>query len=420
MKITKAIGIGALSLFAANMALATNWEQDVPVGSNQWSNAASWSLGIPSVSNSAIIINTQANTYDIDVDSTVPATRLIQVGQEYSFTGAGELTINRSPAAHFENLMYNTTAGGTVTYNVPVTINTDTEFYAQMKHTASGITVFNDAFTLSSGSKLNADGGTFTFNGDLTLDGTFRLGATKIIIGGSGTTTMDADYMLTSSPGSELHLNRPGAYTPKPGTGYLRVEKSKVYFNAPEAVSAGTLVRMFELDPSAALVSGGDYDQDFGLLYCQSTVNNAIIDMQNTACMWTFADCSSLGWGAPGIGLSVVNVDVSNTVIRFKIDGGTGLTTTQIDRTKVNGVDITEADVTIIGGYLYITQATSVPVDDIVEPAIVSSSLEPGNIVKIVVDAPSAVDRYWPEASANLVGGTWTNVAHSYTNDALT
>ena len=414
MKSTKVIGIGALALFAVNVAFATNWNQDVPLGA-AWSDAANWNGGIPSVSNSAIIISTQANTYDIDVDSAVPATRLIQVGQEYTFTGAGQLSIERTLGTQWDNLMYNTTAGGTVTYNVPLTITTHnvSTYYGQMRHTSGGTTVFNNTFTLTLGSKLNADGGTFVFNGDLNLEGTMRLGAAKVVIGGTGTTTMGTDYILTSTANSELHLNRTGAYTPKPGTGYLRVEKSKVYFNAPMATAAGINVRMFELDPSSALVSGGNHDQDFGLLYCSSTSNDAIIDMQNTACMWTFADCSGIGWGAPGIGLSVVNVHPSNTVIRFKIDGGTGLTATQIERTKVNGVQLTDADTTIKNGYLYITPATEVPVPDIIQPGIVGSELVSGNIVKIVVDAQSAANRYWPEGRADLVVGSWTNVPHS-------
>ena len=416
MNVTRLVGVGVLVLIAAQLAFATGWNQDVTVGAT-WGDAGNWTGGIPATNNSAIITATQTNTYDILVNSAVPATRLIQVGQEYSFTGTGQLSIERTLGTQWDNLMYNTTAGGTVTYDVPLTITTHnvSTYYGQMNNNHGGTTVFNDAFTLSSGSKLNAEGGTFIFNGDLNIDGSLRLGASRIIIGGSGTTTMNTDYILTSTSGSELHLNRTGAYIPKAGTGYLRVEKSKVYFNAPQAIMAGTTVRMFELDSTSALISGGNYDQEFGLLYCSSTVNDAIIDMQNSACMWTFADCSGLGWGAPGVGLAVVNADTNSTVIRFKIDGGTGLTSTQIDRTTVNGIALADLGTTITNGYLYITQATSVPVNvpDIVEPSIVSSSIVSGNVMKLVVDAPIDASRYWPEGVANLALGSWTNIAHS-------
>lgn len=415
MKVTRLVGVGVLvSLLAVCTANATNWNQDVPVGAT-WGDAANWNGGIPATNNSAIIISTQANTYDIKVNSAVPATRLIQVGQEYSFTGTGQLSIERTLGTQWDNLMYNTTSGGTVTYNVPLTITTHnvSTYYGQMNNNHGGTTVFNDAFTLSSGSKLNADGGTFIFNGDLNIDGSLRLGATKMTIGGTGTTTMNTDYILTSTSGSELHLNRTGAYIPKAGSGYLRVEKSKVYFNAPQAVGTGTTVKMYEADATSALVSGGDYDQEFGLLYCSSTANDAIIDMQNSACMWTFADCSGLGWGAPGVGLAVINVDTNNTVIRFKIDGGTGLTSTQIDRTTVNGIALTNWGTTVESGYLYITPATSVSNHNIMQPSIVSSSMVSGNVMKLVVDAPSDASRYWPEGVSDLVSGSWATVAHS-------
>lgn len=411
----KRIGIVLSLLLAAGAAFAANWNQDVPVGA-AWDDSGNWTSGFPATNNSAIITATQANTYDILVNSAVPATRLIQVGQEYTFTGTGELTITRSPVANFENLMYNTTSGGTVTYNVPLTINTDTSYIGQMNNNHGGITVFNDAFTVSSGSKLNADGGEYIFNGDLNLDGTFRLGTTKITIGGTGTTAMGVDYISTSTAGSELHLNRSGAYIPKSGTGYMRVEASKVYFNAPQAMEAGTTVRMYMTQATSALVSGGNYDQEFGLLYCQSSSRDAVIDMQNTACMWTFADCSGLGWGAaPDIGLAVVNADASNTVIRFKIDGGTGLTSTQIDRTTVNGVALATLGTTVTNGYLYITQALEVPqtVPDIVQPSIVSSSMVSDDVMELVVDAPIDANRYSVESTAGLAGGIWNPVAHS-------
>jgi len=273
------------------------------------------------------------------------------------------------------------------------------------------------ALEAGTGTRINVDKGSCEFNGDLTLNDTVRLGSGTTIIGGSGTTTIgNPGYMLTSGVGTKLYLNRTGAYTVSDtSTGYLRVERSKVYFNAPYAVGTGTTVKMYQVDAAASLICGGNYDQEFGLLYCSSTANDAIIDMQNSACMWTFSDCSSIGWGAPGVGLAVVNVDTNSTVIRFKIDGGTGLTATQIDRTTVNGIALTNWGTTVESGYLYITPATAVPsiIPDIVQPSIVSSSMVSGNVMRLVVDAPIDASRYWPEGVSDLVSGSWASVAHS-------
>ena len=417
MKITKVVGIGALSLFAASVAFATNWQQDVPLGAT-WSGTNNWvQVHAPGTNDSAIFITSQANTLDVDVDVASQVV-LLQVGQEYIFNGAGSLSIRRELVPGDNFLMYNTTAGKTVTYNVPLSISTYTtdsiNRLGQPNNTSGGTTVFNDTFTLESGSWVNWVGGTYEFNGDLDLQGeTFRVGTAKVVIGGTGTTTMSMNYFLLPDPAGELHLARENAYVP-PSTGFLRVEKGKVFLDAPNAMAPDVKIRMYQTDPGSALISGGDFDQNLGVFYVQGGVPYpVIIDMQNTACMWTFVDCSHIGWDVKG--LDIINVHSSNTVIRFKMEGvpGTGLTETQISRTRINGVQLTLSDVTIIGGYLYITPAISVPIPDIIEPGIISSELVSSNIVKIVVDTPSAVDRYWPEGVSDLVTGSWTNVAHS-------
>jgi hypothetical protein len=416
----KWIGIVLSLLLAVCTANATRWIQDAPVGA-KWSETSNWEGGdLPASGDLALFQLTQANTYDVDVD-TSGVTRLLQVMQPHTFNGSGSIYVATTANSQYQStILYTTT--GEVNYNVPVTVNISStnNYYGGCKNNNGGTTVFNDAFTLEAGTGygINLDIGTFEFNGDLTLNDTMRLGSGTTIIGGAGTTSIGGSgYILTSGTGTKLYLNRTGAYTvANTSTGYLRVERSKVYFNAPQAIGTGTDVKMYQTDATASLISGGDYDQEFGILYCSSSVNDAIIDMQNAACMWTFADCSGIGWGAPGVGLAVVNADTNNTVIRFKIDGGgTGLTSTQIDRTTVNGVALATLGTTVTNGYLYITQATSVPqtVPDIVQPSIVSSSMVSEDVMQLVVDAPIDASRYSVESTSGLTGGSWDSVAHS-------
>jgi hypothetical protein len=84
--------------------------------------------------------------------------------------------------------------------------------------------------------------------------------------------------------------------------------------------------------------------------------------MGNTDSMWTFEDSSTQVWDPTGDGeLIISNVDVNNTVIRFAMNGGTGLTEEQIGQITVNGTALAAEDTTIDGGYLYITQAIPEP-----------------------------------------------------------
>ena len=39
----------------------------------------------------------------------------------------------------------------------------------------------------------------------------------------------------------------------------------------------------------------------------------------------------------------------------------------------------------------------------------------PGNIMRMVVNAPDAAENYYPKATTNLTDGVWSNVAHSAT-----
>ncbi|MGE4490517.1 MAG: hypothetical protein AB7E95_13330, partial [Kiritimatiellales bacterium] len=288
----KWIGVMLSSLLAACTAVASTWNQDVAVGA-KWSAAANWSAGVPGSSDLALFQNTQANTYDVDVD-TAGTTRLLQVMQQHTFNGAGSVRITTTAAAQFQPVMYNTTAG-TVTYNVPVSVNVssaNSTYYGQAQNSSSsGKTVFNGGFTLEAGSGigLNLDGGTFEFNGDLTVNDTLRMGsAAKIIIGGSGTTLISVDYLTTAGAGSELDLNRTGAYTLADNTagGHLHVEKTKVVFNAADACGAGTNVKLYQTADTGMLVSGGNYDQDFGWLAAVGASTATDIDMANSACMW--------------------------------------------------------------------------------------------------------------------------------------
>jgi hypothetical protein len=341
-------------LWSSSAVFATNWLED-RTADVRWGNSANWSGVVPNENNSAIIISTQATTYDIDVNVN-GVTRLLQVGQEYTFNDdGGSLTITRTPAANFDNVMYNTTSGGTVTYHAGMTMNIAGAFYAQMYNNNGGTTVFNNSFTLNSGSLLNVKGGRHVFNGDLSINGTLRLDGT-VLIGGHGTTVISTPFMNTAGPGSELYLNRTGAYTvSNPSSGYLRVERSRIYFGADQAVGAGTGVRVYGLEASTALISSGNFRQEFGWLGCEGPTR---LDLANTAAEWTFADSSSQSWDPSGDGALIIT-NAGRATIRFAIDsagGGTGLTEQQIGQITLNGKTLTSEDVEVKDGYLYITQ----------------------------------------------------------------
>ena len=54
-----------------------------------------------------------------------------------------------------------------------------------------------------------------------------------------------------------------------------------------------------------------------------------------------------------------------------------------------------------------------IPVPDIQPPEIIGWSRVSNNVMKLVVNAPSAANLYFPENKTDLVLGSWTNVAHS-------
>lgn len=344
-------------LYASCTVSANNWVQDAPAGA-KWSDAGNWiQKAMPATDDSAVFTKTQANTYDVDVD-IASRIRLLQVGQACTFNGSGSLTVESSPVDHFQDCLLNTLVDGSVIFNNRVTIHTLTKYYAQMA-SSGGTTVFNGSFTLGSGSYLNIKNGTHIFNGDLILDGMMRLDG-RIIIGGSGTTRISAEYILTAGEGSELYLNRTGAYTVSDlSSGYLRVAKSRIYFGADRAIADGTDVKMYQTYPDAALISRGNYDQNFGALYLLGNSGlDAQIDMNTSDCVWTFEDSSRTTWAHA---LNIVNADTSNTVIRFSLGAGTGLTQTQIEQITLNGKALTSADTTSKDGYLYVTRAIPKP-----------------------------------------------------------
>lgn len=349
----RVIGVGLCSLLTVNALFASTWNQDVAVGAT-WSDAGNWSAGVPGTGDTAIFSQTQANTLDVDVD-VAGTTRLQQVSQLHTFNGSGSISVSANPTANFQHIMHNTTTG-TVTYNVPVSMDTQgSAFWGQSTHLNGGTTVFNNSYTLTSGSLLNLKSGTHTFNGDLNVAGNLRLDGT-VIIGGSGTTAISYNFLSTSGTGSKLYLNRTGAYTVTSPTGYLRIEKTDVHLGADFAVGAGTDVQMFG-GLAGDLISDGDYDQNFGTLANgQTTV--ADLNLANSASTWTFADSSSKTWAA---GFNISNVDAADTVIRFDLGGGGGLTAAQIGQISLNGTALTTGDTTVDGGYLYITQAIPEP-----------------------------------------------------------
>jgi len=350
---SKRLGVMLATSMVVGLASASTWNQDVAVGA-KWSGAANWSAGVPSSADTAIFSQTQANTLDVDVD-VAGTTRLQQVSQLHTFNGTGTIAVSANPVSHFQHIMHNTTSG-TVTYNVGVSMDTQgSAFWGQSTHLNGGTTVFNNSYALTSGSLLNLKDGTHTFNGDLNVAGNLRLDGT-VIIGGSGTTAISFNYLSTSGTGSKLYLNRTGAYTVTTPTGYLRIEKTDVHLGADFAVGAGTDVQMFG-GLAGDLISDGDYDQSFGTLANgQTTV--ADLNLANSASTWTFEDSSSKTWAA---GFNISNVDVADTVIRFDLGSGTGLTAAQVGQITLNGTALTTGDTTVDGGYLYITQAIPEP-----------------------------------------------------------
>jgi hypothetical protein len=343
----KWIGIVALLLFGANTAVASAWNQNVAFGA-KWSDASNWTGGVPTSSDTAIFNQTQANTYEVDVD-TAGQTRLQQVSQDHIFNGSGSIHVTAAPASHFQNIMYNTT--NSVTYNVPVSVKTTTAFYGQSRNSNGGTTTFNSSYTLESGSLLNFELGTRVFNGDLTIDGNLRLGSGTMVIAGSGITTISSDYISTAGVGSKLYLNRTGAYTlSNPSSGYMRVERTRIHFGAALATGAGTGVRMYGTDVDSALVSEGNFDQNFGWLDCEGP---ARFDMAGTAAVWTFEDSSAQVWDPSGDGALII-VNAESATIRFAISSGTGLSDEQIGQITLNGAVLTEKDVFVEDGYLYL------------------------------------------------------------------
>ena len=350
----KSMGIVTVAMLAAGTVLANTWNQDVAAGA-KWSDAANWTGGVPGTGDSAIFNQTQANTLDVDVD-VAGTTRLQQVSQLHTFNGTGSIAVSANPTANFQHIMHNTTSG-TVTYNVGVSMDTQgSAYWGQSTHLNGGTTVFNNSYALTSGSLLNLKDGTHVFNGDLNVAGNLRLDGT-VIIGGSGTTAISYNFLSTSGVGSKLYLNRTGAYTVvNTATGYLRIERTDVHLGVTGAVGAGTNVRLHGA-LGGDLISDGDYDQNFGTLRnAQTTV--ADLNLSDSASTWTFADSSSEAWAA---GFNISNVDAANTVIRFALGSGGGLTATQIGQITLNGTVLTPGDTTTDGGYLYVTQAIPEP-----------------------------------------------------------
>jgi hypothetical protein len=348
----KPIGLMFIVTVVAGSVFSSTWNQDAAVGA-KWSEALNWTGGVPGSSDTAIFNQTQANTLDVDVD-TAGQTRLMQVQKDHTFNGTGSINLTASPSSDFKNIMYNTASG--VTYNVPVSVTTTTEFIGQSNNNNGGTTTFNSSYTLESGSLMNLALGTRVFNGDLVVNGALRLGSGAMVISGSGTTSISANYISTAGAGSELYLNRTGAYTLSDvSSGYLRVEKTRIFFGADEAVGPGTDVRLYGLDAASALVSGGDYEQNFGWLDVEGPAD---IDMANTVGVWTFEDSSSQIWDPNGDGALLIT-NAENATIRFEMSGGTGLTDEQIGQITLNGTALTETDVFVEDGCLYLCKSKS-------------------------------------------------------------
>ncbi|MGE4490187.1 MAG: sialate O-acetylesterase, partial [Kiritimatiellales bacterium] len=275
--------------------------------------------------------------------------RRLQIEQPYIFNRAGgSITISKAPDAHFETLLDNKVSRGAAVFNADVTVNVLNAYTGQMLNSSKGTTVFNGSFTIGQG-KLNVKGGTYEFNGDLNLNGVLRIdAATSVMIGGTGTTAIAAEYMLTSGAGT-LYLNRPGAYTlVNPFAGYLRDENCKIVFGTDHAIADGTDVSLFRTGSNSALVSGGDYIQKFGTLSVASA-RGGMIDMQHTAALWTFEDCSGVQWFGD---LIITNVNNAATGIRFE-----GIADSQIAQIILDGTRLSASNVTRSNGYVYITSA---------------------------------------------------------------
>ncbi|MGE4488743.1 MAG: hypothetical protein AB7E95_04255 [Kiritimatiellales bacterium] len=337
--------------FAAAVQADTTWNGGAVPGA-AWSSAGNWSDGAPDSADTAYFTNTQTSTYSVNVDTAAQANKLL-ASQAYTFGGSGSVTLVRNDTTgYLIQTLRSELSSGELTFNTGVTINHQgtagaTEIY---NLNAGSSIVFNNGLTHTGYSYLNLSGlGTIVINGDLSVADRIRFGNTvaglNVIIGGTGTTSSSTKW--TFARAANLYLNRAGAYATDDQL--LDMEKTMVYLGADNAVASGTDVQMRDSGGTGGITAQG-YDQDFGGL---TIAADALFDMDGSDSVWTFEDSSALSWTA-GTLLDITNAE--NAVIRFAIDGGTGLTESQIGQIALDGTVLTSADTAVLHNYLYITR----------------------------------------------------------------
>ncbi len=343
------ISVFALSMAAwysasANSTGTSTWK-DSPSGA-EWGNAANWTGGLPELTEQARFTYDQTTTYDVIVNThEVFRETLLQRG--HTFNGTGSLTMEYAPDSN-ERILENNygAAQPTTTYNVDVTMrSTTTGNYGGIYNV--GALTFNGALVLTNTagagatSRVRMDAsGTTTINGDFYHGAGIRLTAGTVVIGGSGTSSAESTTVMTLL-GGELQLNRVSALD----VDDMVLEGTTVSLGADNALLAGTDIRFL-----GGLLLAQGHDQDFGYLDVGDGTKDTFFDMGSSDSIWTFEDSSAQVWDG-GI---VAITNAGNATIRFAIDGGTGLTESQIGQISLNGSTLTTGDTWIDEGYLYV------------------------------------------------------------------
>ncbi|QHI70351.1 hypothetical protein [Tichowtungia aerotolerans] len=325
------------------------WSVDRPAGA-VWSDVSNWSTGIPDTEDRANFVNTQATTYDVDVDTNAVFKKIL-VSQDYNFTGTGTIELQPASAAHWDKVIEVNQGGVSPVFNVDVMIHQTTDFVPRIAVYPSSVITFNETLTLTNSANASrqtdfnaaAATGSIVMNGDLYNHCGMRFGSSGLttVIGGSGTTYGRTDSGAAILVAGRLELNRPQALI----NSVLKLEGTTVVLGADEAVASGANVEF----RGGTVVAQG-YDQTFGQLDVFSA--NVGIDMDRSDSIWTFDDSSAVAWDGGTLSIS----NAGNAIVRFEIGSGSGLTESQIGQINLNGSTLSLGDTTVSNGYLYVAK----------------------------------------------------------------
>lgn len=327
----------------------TYWSANRPAEA-VWSDGSNWSTGIPDTEDRANFVNTQATTYDVDVDTNAVFKKIL-VSQDYVYNGTGSIELQPASTAHWDKAIEVNKTGYFPEFNVDVMIHQAADFVPRISVYPSSTITFNGALTLTNSANSTrqtdfyaaAATGRIVMNGDIYNHCGMRFGSGNLTttIGGSGTTYGRTDSGATILLAGRLELNRPQALI----NSVLKLEGGTVVLGADGAVASGA-----DLEFRGGTVVAQGYDQTFGQLDVFSA--NVGINMDGSDSIWTFADSSSVAWDGGTLSIS----NAGNAIVRFEIGGGTGLTESQIGQINLNGSTLSLGDTTVSNGYLYVAK----------------------------------------------------------------